>query len=212
MTSMMKAAEATAVKGGAKRKREEMKEEEGGGKYSHITDKELKEELKKRHFKVGGKKRSDLIFLLEEDKRNQRKIVLAEGHWGGQGGRQFRGEEGGVEDPGEEEEDNWVDVDPLEGTANGRGTEEKTSPKQSPGRKSPLRDPGRHRGRGKRGYWVGRRALQVQGRMKSEQKGANVYKDTKSSGETRAEGVAPGTGAGPENSSDHCTTSGGEIS
>ena len=57
MTSVMEAAEATAVKGGAKRKREEAKEDEGeGGEYSHVTDKELKEELKRRHFKVGGER------------------------------------------------------------------------------------------------------------------------------------------------------------
>ena len=75
-----------------------------------------------------------------------------------------------------------------------------------------MRDSGRHKGKGRRGYWVGKRALQVQGRMKSDQKGANVHKDTKSSGETRVKGVALGAGAGPENSSDHCTTSGGEAS
>ena len=140
-----------------------------------------------------------MILLLEEDKKNQRKIILAGGHWGGQGGRQFRGEEGGEGDTREEEEDNWVDVCPQEMAAEGRGTEGKTSPKQSPGRKSPLRNSGRHRGRGRRGYWLGRRELQLQGRIRSEQRGANVQHDTKSTRETRVEGVALGAEAGPEN-------------
>ena len=61
--SVMEATEAPVVKVGAKRRREDLGEDEGGAEYCHVTDKELKRRL----FKVGGKKRSELIFLLEED-------------------------------------------------------------------------------------------------------------------------------------------------
>ena len=85
-----------------------------------------------------------------------------------------------------------MDVDPLEITADGRGTEGKTSTKESPGRKSPLRDSRRNRGTGRRGYWVGRRQQQIQGRIRSEQRGANISKDIKSNRETKVKGPHQG--------------------
>ena len=234
--SEMEAAGATAVKGGPKRKRREdnereetPREEEGapnmeggggkGGEYSHITDKELREELKSRRFKVKGRGREEMIILLEEDNRNQKKLVLSQGHWRGQGGRhQIRGEEGGREEgkgggdttpnTGEEGEDNWVDVDPPELTDNGRGTEEAACPNEGLRRISPSKNLGRLRGQGRRGYWVGRRAQQIQGRMKSTRREALVSKDSKESRETRAEGVELGTEAGTGAEVTTCATSG----
>ena len=41
---------------------------------SHITDKELRKELKGGRFKVKGRGREEMIVLLEEDDRNQKKL------------------------------------------------------------------------------------------------------------------------------------------
>ena len=46
------------------------------GPYNHIVDSALREELKRRLFKVRGKSMSEMILLLEEDDKNQMKIVL----------------------------------------------------------------------------------------------------------------------------------------
>ena len=92
-----------------------------------------------------------------------------------------------------------MDVDPPELTDNGRGTEEAACPNEGLRRISPSKNLGRLKGQGRRGYWVGRRELQLQGRIRSEQKGAHVHQDTKSTRETRVKGAAPGTEAGPEN-------------
>ena len=81
-----------------------------------------------------------------------------------------------------------MDVEPPDQAAIGRRTEDTASPKQSLGRNSPLRHPGRLRGQGRRGYWVGKRAQQVQGRIKSTKKGATVKLDSKDSRNNGAQG------------------------
>ena len=180
------------------------------GPYNHIIDSALREELRRRLFKVRGRSRSEMILLLEEDDRNQMKIVLGNqcmGIWGQAGN--LKGVNSGVKEEkreedtkpltGEDEEDNWVDVKPLEGEANGRGTEGAASPKQSLGRQSPVSKPGRPGGRKGRGYWVRRKGELLKGRIKSAEGGGQVKKDSKGTREQR-EGedtrAGPGPGAG----------------
>ena len=75
--------------------------EEVEGEYTYLTDKELKEELKRRKFKLLGRKRDAMIHLLEEEDKHQGRIVMSMEHRKGLGNdHQLRGESGG----GEEEE------------------------------------------------------------------------------------------------------------
>ena len=196
-----------------------LKGEAERGEYSHITDKELRDDLRRRRFKVKGRKREEMILLLEEDDKNQRKLVLTEGHWRGQGGSQQirgvlgegeEGKRGGDTTPstGEDGEDFWVDVNPQDQTDNGRGTEEVDSPNEGLRRNSPLKHLGRLRGQGRRGYWVGKRAQQVLGRIKSTRRGDSVNQDSKSTRENRVKRAAPGTEAGPGADVKPCATTG----
>ena len=84
-----------------------------------------------------------------------------------------------------------MDVEPPDLEAIRRRTENTASPKQSLGRNSPLRQPGSLRGQGRRGYWVGKRSQQVQGRIKSTQKGATVKLEAKDSRNNGAQGDEP---------------------
>ena len=181
----------------------------GEDPYNHQLDSELREELRRRKFKVGGRKRrrSEMILLLEEDDRCQRKIVLStQCNGGAREAGHLREENRGVKEekreedtnqPGEDEEDNWVDVNLLEGEANGRGTEGAASPKQSLGRQSPVSKPGRPGGRKGRGYWVRRKGELLKGRIKSADGGGQVKKDSKGTREQR-EGEDTRAGAGSE--------------
>ena len=106
-----------------------------------------------------------------------------------------------------------MDINPQEQAAIGRGTEGAASPKHSPGRTPPNNDSGRLRGKGRRVYWVGKREMQVQGRIRSKQKGAHVSEDTKVSRANRVKRVAAGAEAGPQTERTSCgTTCGEEIS
>ena len=172
-----------------RRGNEELEEEP----YIYQLDRELREEMRRRRFRVTGRKREEMILLLKEDDRSQRKIVIGVEHWGGQGGvKRLReedrgGQEGKREEDAstisrEEEEDNWVDVQTTEREAAGRGTEGAASPKQSLRRISPIKGSGKLGGRRGRGAWMGRKEDLLKGRIKSANRGATVSKDTKSKG------------------------------
>ena len=53
--------------------------------YTYSLDKELREEMKKRKFRTTGRKREEMILLLKEDSRKQRKIVIGDRQLGGRG-------------------------------------------------------------------------------------------------------------------------------
>ena len=52
-------------------------EEEGEGPYNHQLDSASRVQLRRRLFKVKGRRKSEMILLLEEDDKNQMKIVLS---------------------------------------------------------------------------------------------------------------------------------------
>ena len=108
----------------------------------------------------------------------------------------------------EDGEDFWVDVNPQNQEDNGKGEEGAASPKEGLRRISPLKHLGRLRGQGRRGYWVGRRAQQVQGRIKSTRRGDQVNEDSKSSRNNRVKWVEFGTEAGPGAAVTTCANSG----
>ena len=68
-------------------------EEEGEGPYNHQLDSALREELRRRLFKVKGRRKSEMILLLEEDDKNQMKIVLSKKYMGRGRGQKSQGGE-----------------------------------------------------------------------------------------------------------------------
>ena len=48
--------------------------------YTYNLDREFREELKKRKFWITGRKREEMILLLKEDDKRQRKIVIGRKH------------------------------------------------------------------------------------------------------------------------------------
>ena len=90
---------------------------------SDLSDIVLKEEMKRRKYKVRGKSRGEIILLLEEDSRTQRQINWVKGDNGEVKCHRIRGMEEVVEegkgDGGaqgcskEEEEAEWEDVELL---------------------------------------------------------------------------------------------------
>ena len=184
--------------------------------YTYQLDRELREELKRRMFRVSGRKREEMILLLKEDDRTQGKIVMGIKHKGGQGGgkhlrerdkgkQEEEREEDATPVPREEEEDNWVDMKPADQGANGKRTEGAASTKQSLRRTSPLKCPGRLKGRKGRGAWMGRKEDLIKGRTKSgANRGEPVNRDSKSKGRNRVKweensgiGTGPGHGLDP---------------
>ena len=164
--------------------------------------------MRKRRFKVRGRTRERMIFLLEEDNKTQKVIAWEkEDTGGGEMGNQLRGENGEVKEEegamrtlavsGEDGEAEWVDVEPQDQIDNGNETEETASPKQSLRRLTPKKDPGRLRGKGRRGYWIGRLQQQKKGRIKSAEGATLVMDDSKVPGKDRVKGVEPRAGTGP---------------
>ena len=89
----------------------------------------------------------------------------------------------------------------------GREAKEETNTKQDLRKPSPVKYTVRLRGKGVRGYWVGRRTGQIQGRIKSELKGdQEVTNDSKCNGKTRVKGIETRAGAGPETIDHGATT------
>ena len=72
-------------------------------------------------------------------------------------------------------------------------------------RPSPVKYPGRPRGIGVRGYWLGRRTSQMTGMIKSNERGGEmVPDDPKCKGKNRVKGrIKPRAGAGPGRTADH---------
>ena len=114
--------------------------------------------MRKRRLKVKGRSREEIILLIEEDDRTQRKI----GWTSGVKGEKVKGSltsvlEGKVMvGSGEDEEAEWVDVEHTGGGGAGREAKEETNTKQDLRKPSPVKYTGRLRGKGVRGYWVGR--------------------------------------------------------
>ena len=88
---------------------------------SGYTDKELREEMRKRRFKVSGRTRERMIFLLEEDNKTQKVIAWGKEDTGrGEMGNQLRGVNGEMKEEertvraqatsGEDGEAEWEDV------------------------------------------------------------------------------------------------------
>ena len=155
--------------------------------------------------------------LVEEDSRTQRQINWGKGDNGEVECHQIRGMEEVVEegkgDGGaqgcsrEEEEAEWEDVELLGRRGPGKETKGAASTTQDLRKPSPVKYTGRLRGKGVRGYWVGRRTGQIQGRIKSELKGdQEVTNDSKCNGKTRVKGIETRAGAGPETIDHGATT------
>ena len=119
----------------------------------------------------GRKKKEDLIKLLEEDDRGQRRITWWRGnmeednvsgsHISGVSGGGGEEEEGGETQPApgmEEEDPEWVDILPGGKEASGSETVGRPSRRPKPGRTSPSKGVGRLQGgQGKRGFWMRRK-------------------------------------------------------
>ena len=165
--------------------------------------------MRRKRFKVRGRTRKEMILLLEEDSKSQTVIGWRkEDAGGGDMGHQLREEtrrmkeEGGAENAQatsrEEEEAQWVDCEPSDQRGDGREVEEAARPLLDLRRpSSPSKDLGRLRGKGKRGYWVGR-TKHIKGRIKSHARGEELVKnDSKSNGTHRVKGSEPRAGTGP---------------
>ena len=167
--------------------------------YNEWEEEELKKEMRIRKFKVGGKKRKkeEMIRLLEEDDRGQKRIVWGRSRKEGDivstntnsGGREIgvKEEEGGEPKPPpvcEGGDPEWEDIIPVE-EANGREAGGRPEPKPRLGRTSPLKDTGRLQGgRGKRGYWVRRKEMQIGSKVKRV-KGAELGREEDTRADTK---------------------------
>ena len=171
-----------------KRLREEdsMEEDAGGGHnvrdYNKMTLSDLKEELKRRKFKVRGMTEEEMRSLLRREDKTQGRL-----NWGGQGTGQGQMPRERVGEMGEEEErvreagtspaldreDEWEDINPMEGDSIARSETTKVDRPndRAMGRPRSAMFPGRSRGRGQRGFWVKREA-KLRGRTKSNEGGS----------------------------------------
>ena len=116
-----------------------------------------------------------------------------------------KGEGGARGGSREEEEAQWEDVELLGEIGPGIEAKGAASTMQDLRRLSRVKNPGRPRGIGVRGYWVGRRTSQMKGRMKSEDgTGGKVQEDPKCKGKSRVKvRVDLGAGTGPGAIADH---------
>ena len=145
---------------------------------------ELVEEMKRRWMKPGKRSKEEIIDLLEQEDRGQRKIVWVKQRKKGEDNDQMTGlrsdrrmkeEEGGghtILQDSKVEEAEWEDMIPVEEDNQTRSeTVEVDSPMTSAkGRPIIVPSPGRLRGKGRRGYWVAKREEKLKGRTKSNSK------------------------------------------
>ena len=119
-----------------------------------------------------------------------------------EGGKGYGGAQGCSR---EEEEAEWEDVELLGRIGPGMETKGAASTTQDLRRPSPVKYPGRPRGIGVRGYWLGRRTSQLTGRIKSEEGGGDMVPDgLKIKGKNRVKGrIKPRAGSGPGRTADH---------
>ena len=146
---------------------------------------DLKEELKRRKFKVRGMTEEEMRSLLRREDKTQGRL-----NWGCQGTRETGqgqmprervGEMGEEEErareagtsPALDREDEWEDINPVEGDSIARSETTKVDRPndRAMGRPRSAMFPGRPRGRGQRGFWLKREA-KLRGRTKSNEGGS----------------------------------------
>ena len=151
-------------------------------------------EMKRRWMKPGRRTREEIIDLLEQEDRGQRRIV-----WVKQDkkedivqgtklreDRSWKEEEGGGQttfQDSEVEGDEWEDMIPVEEDSQSRSEGEGvvSTMSEAMGRPRSALSPGRlgGKGKGRKGYWLARREEQIKGRTKSttnKQKGGSSHR------------------------------------
>ena len=140
---------------------------------------------------MGRRSKDEMVNLLVEEDKKQCKIVWGTknmeeeeskgDHIRGGGSRSWKEEEGARDagdQPGEEDESEWVDIPPTDQEDNGSETQ------GEPSQETKLRMPTPHKvmrrtqgGRGTRGFWVKRREEQVANTKGSRVKGFELEKE-----------------------------------